>query len=191
MKLNLRKPIVFFDLETTGINTSTDRIVEISVLKIFPNGNEISKTFRVNPEMEIPQSATDVHGISNEDVKDCPMFKMIARDLVSLLEDADLAGYNSNKFDVPLLAEEFIRAEVNFDLKKRKFVDIMVIFMKKEPRTLEAAFKFYCDKELKDAHSALADTKATFEVFKAQLDKYPDLGNDIENISEFSAHNKS
>jgi len=191
MKLNLRKPIVFFDLETTGINTSTDRIVEISVLKIFPNGNEISKTFRVNPEMEIPQSATDVHGISNEDVKDCPMFKMIARDLVSLLEDADLAGYNSNKFDVPLLAEEFIRAEVNFDLKKRKFVDIMVIFMKKEPRTLEAAFKFYCDKELKDAHSALADTKATFEVFKAQLDKYPDLGNDIENISEFSAHNKN
>jgi len=191
MNIKLKKPIIFFDLETTGINTSTDRIVEISILKIYPNGKELSKTLRINPEMDIPAAATEVHGITNADVKDCPSFKMIAKDLVSLMEDADIAGYNSNKFDVPLLAEEFLRAEINFDLKKRNFIDIMVIFMKKEPRTLEAAYKFYCDKELKDAHSALADTKATFEVFKAQLSKYIDLGETIDQISEYSAHNRN
>ncbi|MDD3741810.1 MAG: exonuclease domain-containing protein [Bacteroidales bacterium] len=191
MELNLKKPIVFFDLETTGINPATDRIVEISILKVFPNGKELSKTYRVNPEMEIPSSATEIHGITNDDVKDSPVFKMIAKELVSLLEDADIGGYNSNKFDVPLLAEEFLRVDVNFDLKKRNFIDIMVIFMKKEPRNLEAAYKFYCDKELKDAHSALADTRATYEVFKAQLEKYHDLGESIDKISEFSSHNRN
>ncbi|HNQ67461.1 MAG TPA: exonuclease domain-containing protein [Bacteroidales bacterium] len=191
MELNLKKPIVFFDLETTGVNPAFDRIVEISILKVFPNGKELSKTYRVNPEMDIPESATDVHGITNEDVKNSPIFKMIAKELVLLLEDSDIGGYNSNKFDVPLLAEEFLRAEVNFDLKKRNFIDVMVIFMKKEPRNLEAAYKFYCDKELKDAHSALADTMATYEVFKSQLEKYPDLGESIDKISEYSSHNKN
>ncbi|MDD3687648.1 MAG: 3'-5' exonuclease [Bacteroidales bacterium] len=187
--MKLSKPIVFFDLETTGINTATDRIVEISLLKIFPNGTEQTKTIRVNPEMPIPPKATEVHGISDDDVKDCPTFKMIAKELVSMLSDADIGGYNSNKFDIPLLAEEFLRAETDFDLKKRNFVDAMVIFMKKEPRNLEAAYKFYCNKELKDAHSAFADTKATYEVFMAQLEKYPDIGENIEQISTFSSHN--
>jgi DNA polymerase III subunit epsilon len=191
MELKLKKPIVFFDLETTGINPAADRIVEISLHKVMPNGNEVSKTYRVNPEMEIPAGATEIHGITNEDVKDCPTFKMIAKEMVSIIEDADIGGYNSNKFDIPLLAEEFLRCGTDIDLKRRNFIDVMVIFMKKEPRNLEAAYKFYCDKDLKDAHSALADTQATYEVFKAQLDKYPDLGEDIEKISEFSSHNRN
>ncbi len=191
MKIKLKKPIVFLDLETTGINTSSDRIVEISLLKIHPNGKEFQKTFLVNPEISIPEASTEIHGITNDDVKDSPTFKMIAKDLVDIIEDADLAGFNSNKFDIPLLAEEFHRANSDIDLKKRNFVDVQVIFMKKEPRTLEAAFKFYCGKEIKDAHSAEADTKATFEVFKAQLERYSDLGENIEEISSFSAHNKN
>lgn len=191
MELKLKKPIVFFDLETTGINPASDRIVEISLLKVLPNGTETTKTYRVNPQMPIPAGATEIHGISDEDVKDCPTFKMLAKELVSIIEDSDVGGYNSNKFDIPLLAEEFIRAGTDFDLKKRNFIDVMVIFMKKEPRNLEAAFKFYCDKDLKDAHSALADTRATYEVFKAQLDKYPDLGDSVEKISEFSSHNRN
>ncbi len=191
MELNLKKPIVFFDLETTGINPSADRIVEISLLKVFPNGTETSKTFRVNPQMPIPESSTEIHGISDQDVKDCPTFKMLAKELVSIIGDSDLGGYNSNKFDIPLLAEEFIRAGTEIDLKKRNFIDVMIIFMKKEPRNLEAAFKFYCDKELKNAHSALADTQATYEIFKSQLDKYTDLGNEVEKIAEYSSHNKN
>lgn len=191
MELKLKKPIVFFDLETTGINPASDRIVEISMLKVLPNGTEISKTYRVNPQMPIPAGSTEIHGISDEDVKDSPTFKMLAKEFVSIIEDADIGGYNSNKFDIPLLAEEFLRAGTDIDLKKRNFVDVMVIFMKKEPRNLEAAFKFYCDKDLKDAHSALADTQATYEIFKAQLDKYPDLGNEIEKISEYSSHNRN
>jgi DNA polymerase III subunit epsilon len=189
--MKLSKPIVFFDLETTGINTATDRIVEISLFKILPNGTEQSKTFRLNPEMPIPPKATEIHGISDEDVKDCPVFKMIAKELVSILSDADIGGYNSNKFDIPLLAEEFLRAGTDFDLKKRNFVDVMVIFMKKEPRTLEAAYKYYCDKELKDAHSAKADTIATYEVFKSQIERYDDLGDSIEDIAKFSSHNRN
>jgi DNA polymerase-3 subunit epsilon len=191
MELKLKKPIVFFDLETTGINPSFDRIVEISLLKVLPNGSEISKTYLVNPQMPIPAGATEIHGISDDDVKDAPVFKMLAKELVSILEDADIGGYNSNKFDIPLLAEEFLRAEIDFDLKKRNFVDVMVIFMKKEPRNLEAAYKFYCDKDLKDAHSAKADTLATYEVFKSQLDKYPELGENIDQISEYSSHNRN
>ena len=191
MKLELRKPIVFFDLETTGINISNDRIVEVSLLKVLPNGNETIKTYRVNPEMPIPAESTAVHGITDDDVKDAPTFKMIAKELATLIEDSDIGGFNSNKFDVPMLAEEFIRAETDIDLKNRKFIDVMVIFMKKEPRNLEAAFKFYCDKDLKNAHSAEADTIATYEVFKSQLERYGDLGNSIDEISDFSSHNKN
>ncbi len=187
--MNIKKPIVFFDLETTGINPSTDRIVEISLLKVMPNGSEIHKTYRINPEIPIPPKATEIHHISNEDVKNCPTFKMIAKELIEFIKDADLAGYNSNKFDVPLLSEEFLRNDIDFDLKNRNFIDVMNIFMKKEPRNLEAAYKFYCNKELIDAHSALSDTKATYEVFLKQLEKYDDLGPDISDISEFSSFN--
>ena len=187
----LKKPIVFFDVETTGVSLTQDRIVEISLLKIFPNGNETEKTFKINPEMDIPAEITKIHGISNEDVKNCPTFKAIAKDIVNIIKDSDIGGYNSNKFDIPILAEELLRAEIDFDLKKRNFIDVMVIFMKKEPRTLEAAYMFYCNKELKNAHSASADTIATYEIFKAQLQRYNDIGNEIEKISEYSSHYKN
>ena len=187
MNLNLKNPIVFFDLETTGINIVSDRIVEISYLKVMPNGDEESKTRRINPEMPIPPNATAVHGITDEDVKDAPTFRSIAKSLAAQLEGCDLAGYNSNRFDIPLLAEEFLRADVDLDLMKRKFVDVQTIFHKKEQRTLSAAYKFYCDKDLENAHSAEADTKATYEILKSQLDKYQDLENDINFLAEFSA----
>ncbi|MDR2042528.1 MAG: 3'-5' exonuclease [Tannerella sp.] len=187
MQLNLANPLVFFDLETTGINISKDRIVEISILKIFPGGKEESKTRRVNPEIPIPPEATQIHGITDEDVKDCPTFKAIAKSLAALIEGCDLAGFNSNRFDIPLLAEEFLRAGVDIDLNKRKFVDVQTIFHKMEQRTLAAAYRFYCDRELDNAHCAESDTRATYEVLKAQLDKYPDLQNDIKYLSEFSS----
>jgi len=187
MQLNLANPLVFFDLETTGVNICKDRIVEISYLKISPNGKEEGKTRRINPEMPIPPEATAIHGITDEDVKNCPTFKEIAKSLASQIEGCDLAGFNSNRFDIPLLAEEFLRANVNIDLSKRKFVDVQTIFHKMEQRTLQAAYKFYCDKELADAHSAEADTKATYEVLKAQLDRYPDLKNDVKFLSEYSS----
>ena len=191
MRIQLHKPIVFFDLETTGVNITTDRIVEISVVKVFPNGEEMRKTYRINPEMPIPPQATAVHGISDADVAECPKFKQKAKELVEIFSDADIAGYNSNKFDVPLLAEEFIRAGVDFDLKKRNFVDVMSIFMKKELRNLSAAYKFYCNGDLENAHSANADTEATYEVFKAQVERYGDIGNDISEISKFSSYNNN
>jgi len=186
MQLNLKNPLIFFDLETTGINIVSDRIVEVSYLKIHPDGREESKTRRINPEMPIPPQATAIHGITDEDVKDCPTFKSIAKSLAAQIEGCDLAGYNSNRFDIPLLAEEFLRAGVDLDLMKRKFVDVQTIFHKKEQRTLAAAYKFYCDSDLEDAHSAAADTKATYEVLKAQLDRYPDLQNNINFLSEYS-----
>lgn len=191
--MQLTKPLVFFDLETTGLNISADRIVEISIIKVFPNkeSEPVEKTYRINPEMPIPPQSTAVHGISDADVADKPTFKQLAKDLVELFKDADIAGYNSNKFDVPLLAEEFLRAGIDFDLKKRNFVDVMSIFMKKEPRNLSAAYKFYCEKNLENAHSANADTQATYEVFMAQLDKYSDIGNDIAEISRFSSYNNN
>lgn len=188
MKLNLKNPIVFFDLETTGISIVSDRIVEISYLKVYPNGDEESKTKRINPEMPIPPQSTQIHGITDEDVKDAPTFKAIAKSLAAQLEGCDLAGYNSNRFDIPLLAEEFLRAGVDIDLMKRKFVDVQTIFHKKEQRTLAAAVKFYCDIDLENAHSAEADTKATYEVLKAQLDRYPDLKNDIVFLAEYSSY---
>lgn len=191
MELNLKKPIVFFDLETTGINIVTDRIVEISALKVKPDGTEELKTYRVNPGMPIPKHSSDIHGILDEDVKDCPTFKEIARQVAKFIEGCDLAGYNSNRFDVPLLAEEFVRADVDIDMGKRRFVDVQTIFHKMEQRTLTAAYKFYCGLELEGAHGAEADTRATYEVLKAQLDKYETLENDMDYLSKFSAHNKN
>jgi len=187
VRLNLKNPLVFFDLETTGINIVSDRIVEISYLKVFPNGEEESKTRLINPEMPIPQHVTAIHGITDEDVKDAPTFKMIAKSFAAQIEGCDLAGYNSNRFDIPLLAEEFLRAGVDIDLMKRKFVDVQNIFHKKEQRNLSAAYKFYCEKDLENAHSAAADTKATYEILQAQLDRYPDLQNDIAFLSEYSS----
>jgi len=191
MKLNLRNPLIFFDLETTGIDVALDRIVEISYLKIFPNGDEESKTMKVNPTIPIPPKVTAIHGITDEDVRDAPRFSEIAKSLTKVFEGSDFAGYNSNKFDLPLLAEEFLRAGVDIDLKKRKFIDIQVIFHKKEQRTLGAAYKFYCDKNLEDAHTAEADTRATYEVLKAQLDRYADLPNDVDELSKYSSHNRN
>ena len=188
MQLNLRNPLVFFDLETTGINIVKDRIVEISFVKVHPNGKEECKTRRINPEMPIPPESTAIHGITDEDVKDCPTFKEIAKSLAAQIEGCDLAGYNSNRFDIPLLAEEFLRAGVDIDLNKRKFSDVQTIFHKMEQRTLSAAYKFYCDKSLENAHTAEADTMATYEILKAQLDRYPDdLQNDMEFLSKYSS----
>lgn len=192
MQLNLKNPLVFFDLETTGINITNDRIVEISLLKVYPNGKEELKTRRVNPEMPIPPQSTAIHGITDEDVKDCPTFKQIARSFVEILEGCDIAGFNSSRFDVPMLSEELLRAGIDFDMSKRKFIDVQIIFHRKEPRTLEAAYKFYCDKVLNNAHSAEVDTIATYEVLKSQLDKYPDLVNDVDALSkEFSSFNNN
>lgn len=190
MKLNLKNPLVFFDLETTGINISRDKIVEASFLKVYPNGKEEIRTYRINPEMHIPEESTAIHGITDKDVKDCPTFKQLAKTLADFLEGCDMAGFNSSRFDVPMLAEEFLRAGVEFDISKRKFVDVQIIFHKKEQRTLEAAYRFYCDKELDKAHSAEADAVATYEVLKSQLERYPDLVNDINVLSkEFSSFN--
>ena len=192
MKLNLKNPLVFFDLETTGTNINTDRIVEICYLKIYPNGNEESKTLRINPNMHIPQEASAIHGIYDEDVKDCPSFKDVAKKIAADIEGCDLAGFNSNRFDIPVLAEEFLRAEVDIDLMKRKFVDVQVIYHKLEQRTLSAAYKFYYDKNLEDAHTAEADTRATYEVLKAQLDRYPEvLENDVTFLSNYSCFTKN
>ena len=186
MELNLKNPIIFFDLETTGINITSDRIVEISYLKVYPNGKEIATTYLVNPERPIPAEATAVHKITNEMVADKPTFKEIAKLIAKDIEGCDIAGYNSNRFDVPLLMEEILRAGVEIDLSKRKFIDVQTIFHKKEQRTLTAAYKFYCGKELIGAHGAEADTKATYEVLKGKLDKYDDLENSVEFLAEFS-----
>jgi len=190
MKLNLTKPIVFFDLETTGVNIGSDRIVEISILKVFPNGNKESKTWLVNPEIEIPQGATDVHGITNEQVVTEPTFKELAPKVNEMIADSDLAGFNSNRFDIPLLAEELMRAGIDFDMNNRKAIDVQVIFHKKEQRTLGAGYQFYCGKELEGAHGAEADTNATYEILLAQLEKYDDIENSVEALSEFSTHGK-
>lgn len=187
MKLNLKNPIVFFDLETTGINITNDRIVELCYIKVYPNGNEESKSMRINPEMHIPETSSAIHGIYDEDVRDCPTFKQVAKDLANTIEGCDLAGFNSNRFDIPVLIEEFLRVGIDIDLSKRKFVDVQNIYHKLERRTLSAAYKFYCGKDLENAHSAMADTQATYEVLMAQLDRYPDeLQNDVAFLSEFS-----
>jgi len=190
MELQLTKPICFFDLETTGINIAVDRIVEISILKVFPNGNKESHTWRVNPTIPIPAETTAVHGITDQMVANEPVFKALSKKVYDLIKDSDLGGFNSNRFDIPLLAEELLRAEVDFDMKKNLAIDVQTIFHKKEKRTLEAAYKFYCDKTLVDAHSAAADTNATYEVLKAQLSRYEDLENNMTSLAEFSAHRK-
>ena len=204
MKLNLRKPIVFFDLETTGLNPVHDRIIEISALKINANGQEEQRTWLVNPGCPIPPETTAIHHISDGDVKDCPSFKELAPAIVKFFGSSDIAGYNIIKFDLPMLMEELIRANVDFDLKSRQVIDVMNIFMKMEPRTLKGAYRFFMNKELEDAHSASADTMATYEVMMAMLDKYKDreytdakgitsipVQNDMQQLSVFSSHNKN
>ncbi|MFV0290809.1 MAG: exonuclease domain-containing protein [Mangrovibacterium sp.] len=204
MQLKLKNPIIFFDLETTGVDISKDRIVEIALIKVFPNGVEETKELRLNPGVPIPIEASLVHGIYDDDVKDAPSFKMIAKQLAQFMEGCDLGGFNSNRFDIPLLAEEFLRVDVDIDLMKRKFVDVQTIFHKMEKRTLEAAYRFYCNEELIGAHGAMADTKATYEVLKAQLDRYEGadfkdhndkvsqpIVNDIQALSEFSTFNEN
>lgn len=189
MKLNLKKPIVFFDLETTGISITHDRIVEISFIKVFPNGDTKEKTIRVNPEMHIPEESTKVHGITDEDVAAEKTFKQVAPFLVSEFTGCDFAGYNSNRFDLPMLAEEFARVDVDFDFSRARMIDVQTIFHKKEQRTLTAAYRFYCNEDLSNAHTAAADTRATYEVLQAQLDRYPDLPNDVECLSRFTSQN--
>ena len=191
MELNLTRPICFFDLETTGTQVAKDRIVEIAILKIFPNGNRESKRWLVNPEVEIPAEVIAVHGLTNEQVANEPTFKELAPQIQQMLKGSDLGGYNSNRFDIPLLAEEMLRAGHDFEMKNTVSVDVQAIFHKMEKRTLGAAYQFYCNKNLEDAHSAEADTLATYEVLKAQLDRYPDLDNDIKKLSEFSTQRKS
>lgn len=186
MNLTLDKPIVFFDLETTGVNIASDRIVEISILKLLPNGNKESKTWLVNPTIPIPQETIMIHGITNEKIINEPTFADLANEIYKLIEHCDLAGFNSNKFDIPLLAEEFLRTGIEFDMTNRKAIDIQNIFHKLEQRTLVAAYKFYCNKDLTNAHSAKADTIATYEILLAQLDKYDKLENNINFLSEFS-----
>lgn len=191
MELKLNRPICFFDLETTGTDISKDRIVEIAIVKVFPNGNKESKTWLVNPTVPIPASATAIHGITNEKVAQEPTFKELAAQVHSMIKDADLAGFNSDRFDIPLLAEELLRAGVDFEMKNRVSVDVQTIFHKMEERTLSAALKFYTGNSLENAHSAEADTLATYEILKAQLDRYPDLKNDMKALSEFTTRKKS
>ena len=192
MKLNLKRPIIFFDLETTGIDTAKDRIVEISMVKINPDGERVVKTRRINPGMHIPAEATAIHGITDEDVRECPSFAQIARSLAQFIGGCDFGGFNSNRFDLPMLVEEFMRAGVDVDFRRCKFIDVQNIFHKLEQRTLIAAYKFYCDKELTDAHSAEGDTLATYEVLCAQLDRYPEvLQNDVEALATFSTRSEA
>ena len=191
MELNLKRPLIFFDLETTGTNVTQDRIVELSYIKVFPDGHEEKKSRRINPGIPIPAAATAVHHISDSDVKDEPTFKQIAKSLHAIFEGCDIAGYNSNKFDVPLLMEEFARCGINFDISGRHFIDVQNIFHKMEQRTLVAAYKFYCGKDLQNAQSAMADTEATYEVLLGQLERYPELQNDVEYLSKFSSIGKN
>ena len=191
MELNLKKPIIFFDLETTGIDITRDRIVEICYIKVYPDGREVEYCKRINPGMHIPEVASAVHGIYDEDVKDCPQFKEVAREIANEFEGCDLAGFNSNRFDLPLLAEEFLRAQVDIDLTRHHAIDVQVLYHKREPRTLSAAHKFYCGTEFDNAHSALADTRATYEVLKAQLDHYADMENSVEALSKESSFTRN
>jgi DNA polymerase-3 subunit epsilon len=190
MNLQLSRPICFLDLETTGINVSTDKIVEIAIVKISPDGTQVIKRKLINPEMLIPKTASDIHGISDEMVKDAPTFKVVANEIKQFIEGSDLAGYNSNRFDIPMLNEEFLRAGVSVDVESRKLLDVQKVFHMMEQRTLSAAYKFYCQKNLEDAHSAEADAMATWEVLEAQLQKYPQLGNTVEAIVKFTGEDQ-
>ena len=185
-KLTLKRPIIFFDLETTGTDTAKDRIVELAFIKLFPDGKRDKFTKRINPGMPIPAESTKIHGISDEDVKNAPTFKQIATTLYEWMKGCDLGGYNSSKFDLPLLAEEFLRAGVNVDFTERHMIDVQQIFFKMEARTLHAAYNFYCQKELENAHSAEADILATMDVLEAQLERYPDIGSDVTTLHQFT-----
>lgn len=192
MKLNITKPIIFFDLETTGVDTAKDRIVELCYIRVEPNGNEEAKSMRINPCMHIPAEASSVHGIYDKDVADCPTFAQVASSLKSVFEGCDLAGFNSNHFDVPMLVQEFLRNGVDIDFSDSRMIDVQNIYHKLERRTLSAAYMFYCGKDLENAHSALADTRATYEVLEAQLDRYPDdLKNDVEFLAEYSRRSRN
>jgi DNA polymerase-3 subunit epsilon len=186
-KLQLKRPLAFIDLETTGVNISTDRIIEIAIIKIMPDGSSVSKVKRINPGIPIPKDATEIHGICDEDVKDCPQFKEIANEFRQFLDNCDLAGYNSNRFDIPLLVEEFLRVGQNLDTAGRRFIDVQRIFHLMEKRTLGAALRFYCNKELDGAHSAEADARATYEILEAQINRYEELKNDIDELALFTA----
>lgn len=199
MELNLKKPLAIFDLETTGLNITQDRIVEISILKINPNGKEEKKYHLINPGIPVPEESTRFHGFTSDDLKDKPLFKEVAKEIARFLSGCDLAGYNAIKFDIPLLMEEFLRANVDFDLQNRQVIDVQNIFMKMEPRTLKGAYRFFCNKELENAHSAEADTLATYEILKAQLSRYEHVEyedrdgevskpivNDVKALHEFS-----
>lgn len=191
MKLKLTRPLVFFDLETTGTNISTDRIVEISLVKLMPDGTVHERTRRVNPGMPIPPESTAVHHITDADVANEPTFDQIARGVADAFRGCDIAGFNSNRFDLPMLDKEFSRAGVEFDFSKARLIDVQTIYHKKEPRTLGAAYKYYCNADLSDAHSALGDTKATMEVLLAQLEKYDDLPDEVGALSEFASNNRN
>lgn len=203
MKLNLNRPLAFFDLETTGVNVGADRIVEIAILKAMPDGTEQIKTMRINPEMPIPLASSLIHGIYDKDIANEPTFKEVAAELAEFIGDADLAGYNSNRFDIPVLLEEFLRAGVDFDMSDRKFVDVQNVFHQMEQRTLRAAYKFYCDKDIVNAHSAEADITATYHVLLAQIERYKDtefedkqgniskpVQNDVDALHTFTNMNK-
>jgi DNA polymerase-3 subunit epsilon len=191
MELNLSKPIAFFDLETTGLNISKDRIVEIAILRIEPDQSESSYVKRINPEIPISAESIEIHGITNEDVNDEPTFKEVAHEIKDFIGDADLAGYNSNKFDIPFLMEQFLSHDIDFDMEERRYIDVQTIFHKMEQRTLAAAYKFYCQEELTDAHAAEADVKATYHILKAQLDRYDEVKNDIDFLQEFTLTGKN
>ena len=190
MQLQLTRPICFIDLETTGINVSTDKIVEIAIIKILPDGSKQVKRKLINPEMAIPKTASDIHGISDDMVKDAPTFKQIANEIKQFIELSDLAGYNSNRFDIPMLNEEFLRAGISVDIESRKLLDVQKVYHMMEQRTLSAAYKFYCNKDLTDAHSAEADATATWEVLEAQLVKYPQIGNTVEAVVKFTGEDQ-
>lgn len=203
MKLNLNKPLIIFDIESTGVSVGQDKIIEICLYKVFPDGNTEIKTYRINPERPIPEETTKIHGIKDDDVKDKPTFKQLSGEINAFIGNSDLAGYNSNKFDVPILVEEFLKAGVDFDISNRKFVDVMNIFHKMEPRTLKGAYKFYCGKDLINAHSAEADTTATYEILLAQLKMYDGVEyedregnkstpviNDIKALHDFTRNSK-
>lgn len=191
MKLKLDRPVMFFDLETTGTDIMHDRIVEISMIKVMPDGTDRQRTIRINPECPIPAEATAVHHITDADVANEPTFKEIAQKLAESFAGCDLAGFNSNRFDIPLLAEEFARAGIDFDFMTPRFIDVQTIFHKREQRTLSAAYRFYCNKDLEGAHSANADTRATYEVLMAQLDRYDDLPNDMDKLADYSAQTRN
>ncbi len=192
MKLNLTRPLVFFDIEATGLNISHDRIVELCLIKIYPDGSEESRTIRFNPTIPISAEASAVNGIKDEDVADCPTFKEKASEIYEVIKGCDIAGYNSNTYDVPLLVEEFLRAGIDFDVNSHRFIDVQTIYHKMEQRNLSAAYRFYCDKELTDAHTALADTRATYEVLLGQLERYGEaLKNDVDYLAEFSRRGRN